>query len=63
MEIVSLAAHFDGQSIQLDEPYALKPNTKLIITILPTPSDDRDAWLRLSLSGLNVPIIKTMITP
>ncbi len=32
MEIVSLSAHFDGQSIQLDEPYKLEPNTKLIIT-------------------------------
>ena len=32
MEIVSLSAHFGGQSIQLDEPYKLEPNTKLIIT-------------------------------
>lgn len=35
MPIISLHAHFDGKQICLDEPFDLKPNTKLIVTILP----------------------------
>ena len=34
MQLVTLPAHFDGKKICLDEPFALIPNTKLIVTIL-----------------------------
>ena len=30
----SIPAHFDGEHILLDEPVELKPNTKLIVTVL-----------------------------
>lgn len=53
MQIISLSAHFDGQSIQLDEPYKLEPNTKLIVTIVPEQLTEREAWLCLSRHQLN----------
>jgi hypothetical protein len=52
MEIISLSAHFDGKSIQLDRPYNLEPNTKLLITIVPS-TEERENWLRLSQEQLN----------
>lgn len=50
MKTITLPAHFDGKNICLDEPFDLKPNTKLIVTILPMTEQDNehDAWLRLS---------------
>lgn len=53
MQIISLSAHFDGQSIQLDEPYKLEPNTQLIVTILPEQPTEHQAWLSLSRHQLN----------
>lgn len=53
MQVISLSAHFDGQSIQLDEPYKLEPNTKLIVTILPEQPSEREAWLCVSRHQLN----------
>ncbi len=38
---ISLAAHFDGKQILLDEPFELEPNVKLIVTVLP---DERGDW-------------------
>lgn len=52
MEIISLSAHFDGQSIQLDQPYKLEPNTKLLVMIVPS-IEERENWLRLSQEQLN----------
>ncbi|MGK7926585.1 MAG: hypothetical protein AB4290_15320 [Spirulina sp.] len=53
MQIISLSAHFDGRSIQLDEPYPLQPNTQLIVTILPEQLEEREAWLHFSKNQLN----------
>jgi hypothetical protein len=36
MNTITLPAHFDGQQIQLDEPFELKPNTKLILATAKT---------------------------
>lgn len=54
-----MSAHFDGEKIQLDEPYNLEPNATLLVTILPRPTqagnaeeEERQDWLRLSLHGL-----------
>ena len=44
----SIPAHFDGEHILLDEPVELEPNTRLIVTVLPIPDGEREAWLRLS---------------
>ena len=32
--LVTIPAHFDGQSIQLDADITLKPNTRLLVTVL-----------------------------
>ncbi len=53
MKIVSLSAHFDGQSIQLDEPYPIEPNTKLIVTLVPEQISEQAAWFSLSSHHLN----------
>ena len=54
MPAVSLKAHFDGQHIQLDEPFELSRDSRLLVTVLkPSLSDDpRAAWLALSAQGL-----------
>jgi hypothetical protein len=53
MENRVLRAHFDGNQILLDEPFELKPNTELLVTILPKTSDDKgENWARLSQESL-----------
>lgn len=61
MNSTFLRAHFDGQKIVLDEPIKLKPNTKLIVAVLPEPEtepkndkvqEEREAWLQISMQGL-----------
>lgn len=52
MDGISIPAHFDGERILLDEPVELKPNTKLIVTILPNQDEERASWLDLSRRGL-----------
>ena len=54
MPAVTLCAHFDGKQIVLDEPYELKRDTRLIITVLSENkvSDEREAWLHFSRKGL-----------
>lgn len=32
--MLSLRAHFDGKQVHIDDPVILKPNTKLLITVL-----------------------------
>jgi len=34
MPMKSIAAHFDGREIRLDEKVTLRPNTRLLVTIL-----------------------------
>lgn len=48
MNTISIAAHFDGERILLDEPIELEPDTKLIVTVLPKHDAERESWLRLS---------------
>jgi hypothetical protein len=50
MPIIALPAHYDGERICLGEKFDLKPDTKLIVTILPEEESDieRESWLRLS---------------
>ena len=54
MGAIILQAHFDGEYIQLDEPYTLEPNTKILVTVFPKRQNDdecdkeREDWLRLS---------------
>ena len=54
MPLVALPGHYDGERVCLDEPYALKPGARLIVTVLPEEEgEERDAWMRLSQEGLN----------
>ena len=52
MEIVTLQAHFDGRQILLDEPYEMAPDTKLVVSVIRMPDDEREEWTRFSLSNL-----------
>jgi hypothetical protein len=54
MKTVTLTAHFDGKHIQLDEPFTLPSDARLLVTIVPEPLDDpeRKEWHALSKSGL-----------
>jgi len=66
MNTITLPAHFDGEQIRLDVPFALEPHTRLLVTILQqTPSEtleasaellseqERTIWALLSSAGLN----------
>ena len=54
MKTIPLTAHFDGEHIQLDEPFPLPPEARLLVTILPEPPPDaaREEWDAISKSGL-----------
>ena len=47
----TIAAHFDGEHILLDEAVELEPNAKLLVTVLPKDADV-DAWRNLSAKRL-----------
>jgi len=52
MPTVSLKAHYDGK-IQLDEPFDLPANTRLMVTVLPPVTDaNREDWAILSAENL-----------
>jgi hypothetical protein len=52
MPLVSIPAHYDGVHVLLDEPVALRPHARLIVTVLEDSDDDREDFLRLAASGL-----------
>lgn len=53
MPSVSLNAHFDGQSIILDEPFEIPNNARLLVTVVPPATDfDRDQWATLAGTGI-----------
>jgi hypothetical protein len=54
MPTISLKAHFDGKTIQLDEPYELPRDAPLLVTVLLPATDGlaRADWLDLSAQGL-----------
>lgn len=52
METVTLSAHYDGLQIQLDDPYELQPNTKLLVTVIQVTEPDDIAWRNFSSQGL-----------
>ena len=52
MATVSLRAHFDGKQIQLDEPFPLQPNAKLLVTVLSDVDDEHEDWARLAIQNL-----------
>ncbi len=52
MENITLRAHYDGTQIQLDEPFELQPNTKLLVTIIQSSDSENQDWLKFSAQGL-----------
>ena len=54
MAPITLPAHFDGRQVLLDQPYPLRPDTPLLVTVLPadTPDAERQAWLAASQAAL-----------
>ena len=53
MPSVTLKAHYDGERIQLDEPFDLPRNAPLLVTVLPPQGNgDRVAWLAASSAAL-----------
>jgi len=56
MKAVTLRAHFDGETLHLDEPCALDRDTPLMVTIRPRSEDTEDraswgVWAATSLAG------------
>lgn len=54
VKTVTLTAHFDGERIRLDQPFALVREARLLVTVLPEPSAETELrdWLALSKAGL-----------
>ncbi len=53
MPTVTLKAHYDGKTIQLDEPFDLPPNTRLMVTVLsPMTDTEREDWSNVSAANL-----------
>jgi hypothetical protein len=54
MPNISLKAHYDGHTIQLDEPYELPRDAQLLVTVLSPLSHDPDliGWTTKSADGL-----------
>jgi hypothetical protein len=53
MPSITLNAHFDGQSIILDEPFQLPANARLSVTVVsPSMDAERESWADLAGTGL-----------
>ncbi len=52
METITLHGHYDGSQIQLDDPFEMQPNTKVLITLIPPIDAEKMAWLNFSTQGL-----------
>jgi hypothetical protein len=52
MPAITIQAHYDGHSIQLDEPVELAPNARLLVTVLEPTDDTRADWANLAADGL-----------
>ncbi len=48
MPLTSIAAHFDGEQVRLDESVNIRPNTRLLVTILEDGDSDREDFLALA---------------
>lgn len=52
METITLHGHYDGSQIQIDDPFDIQPNTKVLITIVSTDDAEKMAWHNFSTQGL-----------
>lgn len=52
MPLLSIPAHYDGVRVCLEEEVPLRPNARLIVTVLEDSDAERDDFLRLAASAL-----------
>jgi hypothetical protein len=53
MAAVTLKAHYDGERIQLDEPFDIPLNSPLMVTVLTSPDGERFGdWQGAAQAGL-----------
>lgn len=52
MPLQTIAAHFDGSRVLFDEAVALRPNTRLMITVLEDADPERDEFLSMASRAL-----------
>jgi hypothetical protein len=49
---MSIPAHYDGVRVCLDEEVSLRPNVRLIVTVLEDSDAEREDFLRLAANRL-----------
>jgi hypothetical protein len=54
MPLLTVAAHYDGSRVLLDEAVDLRPNTRLIVTVLEDPDQERDEFLSMASLALGM---------
>lgn len=54
MPLLTIAAHYDGSRVLLDEAVQLRPNTRLIVTVLEDPDRERDDFLGMASRALGL---------
>jgi hypothetical protein len=54
MPWLTISAHYDGTRVLLDEAVKLRPNTRLIVTVLDETDRDREEFLGISARALGV---------
>jgi hypothetical protein len=52
MPAITVKAHYDGRTIQLDESIELMPNARLLVTVLEPAGEIDTDWSGLAASGL-----------
>lgn len=50
--MLEIRGHFDGETIVLDEPFDLKPNTQVVVKVLSDDDVERQEWRVLSQQSL-----------
>lgn len=54
MPLLTVAAHYDGSHVLLDEAVQLHPNARLIVTVLEDPDRERDEFLNMASHALAI---------
>jgi hypothetical protein len=52
MPLLTVAAHYDGSRVLLDEVVQLRPNTRLIVTVLEDSDPEREEFLGMASRAL-----------
>ena len=52
MPLLTIAAHYDGSRVLLDEAIQLRPNTRLIVTVLEEEDRDRAEFMDMASRAL-----------